>query len=99
MAVLESLIRFVPDRFLTVFYTVLIGITILLSYQSFKFQTRTNIQESLEQLEDVEFNNEKLRPILHELVFRPVRGHRTTVHLKYYRFGRNPVYCIACCSS
>lgn len=90
MAVLESLIRFVSNRFLTVFNTFLIGITFLLSYQSFKFQTRTGIRESLEQLEDVEFKKEKLRPILHELVFRPVRGHRATVHLKYYRFGRNP---------
>lgn len=66
--------RFISDNFLTIFNTFLIGITILLSYQSFKFQTRTGIRESLEQLEDVEFYNEKFSPILHKLIFRPIRG-------------------------
>jgi len=82
--------QFISKNFLTVFNTFLIGITILLSYQSYQFQTRTGIRESLEQLDDVEFNQEKLRPILHDFVFRPLRGHRATVHLKYYRFGTNP---------
>jgi hypothetical protein len=75
---------------LTLLNTFLIIITILLSYNAYKFRTRASVRESLEQLDDVEFRKEKLRPILHELDFRLIRKHRTTVHLKYYTFGREP---------
>lgn len=78
------------NNVLTVINTSLILVTIYLSYQSFKFQTRTSIRESLEQLEDIDFYHEKFSPILYKFDFRPVRGHRTTVQLKYYSYGRNP---------
>lgn len=90
MNLLESIVTFISENGLGIFNTILISVTILLSYQSFKFQTRTGIRESLEQLEDIEFSKEKLKPVLHEFVFKPFRGHRTTVQLKYYRYSTKP---------
>jgi hypothetical protein len=87
---INGLSTFISNNFLTIFNTALIGVTILLSYQSFKFQSRTSVRESLEQLDDVEFSKEKLKPILHEFIYQPIRGSRTIVQLKYYRFGKNP---------
>lgn len=90
MVALVDILTFAAQNPLTIFNTILLLFTGYLSYSSFKFQTRTSVRESLEQLDDVEFRQEKLRPILHELKFRPLRGHQTTVHLKYYTFGRAP---------
>lgn len=81
---------FIAENSLALFNTFLISVTIILSYQSIKFQSRTSIRESLEQLDDVEYSSEKLKPILHKFAFRPLRGHQTIVQLKYYRYSSQP---------
>lgn len=90
MSFIGSIIEFGLQNPLTLFNTFLLIFTGYLSLSSYKFQSRTSIRESLEQLEDIEFRKEKLSPIMHDFGFRPIRGHRTTVQLKYYRFGKNP---------
>ena len=82
--------KYLSSNPLTVFNSILLVLTGYLSYTSYIFQMRTGIRESLEQLEDIEIDRSKLRPILHSFKFSLLRGSKTIVQLKYYSDGRNP---------
>ncbi|MCU4801333.1 hypothetical protein OB920_13210 [Halobacteria archaeon HArc-gm2] len=90
MTWIDGVISFIQTNGLTIFNSLLLITTAVLSFSSQIFQTRTSIRESLEQLEDVEFHREKLKPILHNVEYFPLLKGKSTVLLKYYQEGRNP---------
>ena len=69
---------------------VLLVATAMLSYNSYIAQKRAGLRESLEQLDDVEYYQEKLKPILHEFDYIPFLKQESVVLLKYYKEGANP---------
>lgn len=88
---LSTLLNFLFQNPLTVFNTLLLIFTAYLGYTSFKFQNRTSIRESLEQLDDVALGTaDKIRPILHSFKFRIFGESKATVLLRHYAYPNNP---------
>lgn len=61
----------------------LLVFTSILSYYSYSAQARTSVRESLEQLDDIELDRYKLKPILHRFEFGPLNP-KSVLLMKVY---------------